>query len=239
MVKPYKESQETKKEQVATMFNNIAWRYDFLNHFFSLGIDKIWRKKAVKVLKKNNPKNIIDLAAGTGDFALEAVKCNPDKIIAVDIAEKMLEKARIKIIDRNLSELITTQLADAENLPFDDSVFDGMTIGFGVRNFENLHVGLKEMCRVLQENGIVCILEFSIPKNWLVRGLYNFYFSLILPFFGKLISKDKHAYSYLPESVKAFPERQNFISKMEDAGFKKCYFQPLTMGIACLYVGYK
>jgi demethylmenaquinone methyltransferase / 2-methoxy-6-polyprenyl-1,4-benzoquinol methylase len=238
MVKPYEES-GSKKEQVEQMFNNIAGKYDFLNHLLSMGIDKLWRKRAIRFLKTMQPKRILDVASGTGDFAIAATKINPDRIDAIDISENMLAIADKKINKRGLDEIIKTKIADAESLPFEDNIFDAITVAFGVRNFENLEKGLSDMNRVLKDTAVVAILEFSMPKNLIVKGFYNFYFTIILPFWGRIISKDKSAYTYLPESVKAFPEREHFIQIMEKCGYKNCSFKKLTFGIACLYIGYK
>lgn len=238
MVKPYNET-DSKKQQVEQMFDNIAPKYDFLNHFLSLGIDKLWRKKAIRFLKSVQPKQILDVASGTGDFAIAAMKINPKRIEAIDISEKMLDVAQQKIKKKGLEQIIQTKVADAESIPFSDNEFDALTVAFGVRNFENLEKGLNEMNRVLNKEAVAVILEFSMPKNRVIKALYNFYFSFILPFWGRIISKDASAYTYLPESVKAFPEREDFIDIMEKVGFKNCTFKPLSFGIACLYLGYK
>ncbi|GAB4259141.1 MAG: bifunctional demethylmenaquinone methyltransferase/2-methoxy-6-polyprenyl-1,4-benzoquinol methylase UbiE [Vicingaceae bacterium] len=234
-VVPYKEKQAGKKEQVADMFNNISKKYDFLNHFLSLGIDVLWRKKAIKLLKNEAPETILDVATGTCDFAIEAVKLQPEKIIGVDISEGMLSVGREKIKNKNLDHLISVQLADSENLPFDDGYFDAFTVGFGVRNFENLELGLKEMNRVLRKNGTGIILEFSKPKKFPLKQLYNFYFFKILPLIGKMVSKDNSAYTYLPESVEAFPDGEDFIAILHKTGYKNCKAYPLMGGIATIY----
>ena len=209
-VLPYKHQKETKKEQVATMFNNISKKYDFLNHFLSLGIDVLWRKKAIKLLKPHQPKILLDVATGTGDFALEALTLNPEKIVGIDISEGMLEIGKEKIKNKGVENIVSLQLGDSEQLPFSDNFFDAYTVGFGVRNFENLEKGLSEMLRVLKPQGNAIILEFSKPKILPVKMLYNFYFNFILPFIGKLVSKDNSAYTYLPESVNAFREGNDF-----------------------------
>ena len=238
MVKPY-ENNESKKKQVEQMFDNIAPKYDFLNHFLSLGIDKIWRKKAIRFLKQFQPKRMLDVASGTGDFAIAAAKLNPARIDAIDLSENMLEIAKKKIQKKGLNNLIYTRIADAESIPYENETFDAITVAFGVRNFEDLKMGLSEMNRVLNKEAVAVIIEFSMPENFLVKGFYNFYFSYILPFWGRIISKDKFAYTYLPQSVKAFPERHGFIKIMEDCGYKNCSFKTLSLGIACLYIGYK
>jgi demethylmenaquinone methyltransferase / 2-methoxy-6-polyprenyl-1,4-benzoquinol methylase len=240
VIKPY--SQEgNKKEQVATMFDNIAHRYDFLNHFFSLGIDILWRKKAIRILKKENPQLVLDVATGTGDFALEAarMKLNAKKIVGVDISNGMLEIGRKKIAEKGLSGMIEMVLGDSENLPFTDNYFDAFTVAFGVRNFENLEKGLKEMHRVLKPGSIGIVLEFSKPKSFPMKQLFGFYFKNIVPFIGKIMSKDHRAYTYLPESVQAFPDGDNFLSIMKNAGYRDTRCISLTGGIASIYIGKK
>ena len=203
---PYNTS-ESKKQQVATMFNNVAGTYDFLNHFFSVGIDKLWRRKLVNLIGINRPKLILDVATGTADLAIAETRLQPDKIIGVDISEKMLDVGREKIKKYPNIEL---QTGDSENLQFPENTFDAVSVSFGVRNFENVPAGLSEMRRVLKPKGKVFILEFSKPSNWLVQKLYYFYFCNVLPFVGKLISKDARAYTYLPESVRLFPDGQKW-----------------------------
>lgn len=236
---PYKEQQGGKKEQVATMFNNISKKYDFLNHFLSLGIDILWRKKAIKLLKPYQPKVILDVATGTGDFALEALSLNPTKIIGIDISEGMLAVGKNKVKERGVEAIIDLQLGDSENLPFENNYFDAYTVGFGVRNFENLEKGLSEMLRILKPNGKAIILEFSKPKKIPIKQLYNFYFNNILPTIGKLVSKDNAAYTYLPESVNAFPEGSEFVKILTNLGYKEVKNIPLMFGIASIYTGTK
>ncbi len=238
-VKPYADSDSGKKEQVAGMFDNIAGKYDFLNHFLSLNIDKIWRKMVVKILKQHQPARILDVATGTGDLAIAGLKCNPRRIDGIDISEGMLEIGRQKLAHKSLEQLIFLQKADAENIPFDDSTFDAITVAFGVRNFENLDLGLKEMFRVLKPGGICVVLEFTMPRYFPFKQLYKLYFKFILPVFGKVISKDSSAYTYLPESVIAFPQRDVFLNHMNQAGFVKSNFKSLTFGIASIYKGAK
>jgi len=232
---PYKEKSESKKEQVATMFNNISKKYDFLNHFLSFGVDIIWRKKAIRLLKKKQPKQILDIATGTGDFAIAALKLNPIKVTGIDISEGMLGIGREKIKEKGLQEKIELKLGDSENLEFGDNTFDAYTVGFGVRNFENLKKGLSEMLRVLKPEGIAVILEFSKPKKFPVKQLYNFYFNHMLPTIGKLVSKDNRAYTYLPESVDAFPDGDNFTTILTKVGYKNPVSIPLMFGIASIY----
>ncbi|HRN42691.1 MAG TPA: bifunctional demethylmenaquinone methyltransferase/2-methoxy-6-polyprenyl-1,4-benzoquinol methylase UbiE [Vicingus sp.] len=236
---PYKEQQAGKKEQVATMFNNISKKYDFLNHFLSLGIDILWRKKAIKLLKPHQPKVMLDIATGTGDFALEALALNPEKVIGIDISEGMLAVGKEKMKQRKVDHIITLQLGDSENLPFDNDYFDAYPAGFGVRNFENLEKGLAEMLRVLKPNGQAVILEFSKPKKFPIKQLYNFYFNNILPGIGKLVSKDNAAYTYLPESVNAFPEGDDFLVILNQLGYKNAKAIPLMFGIASIYTATK
>jgi demethylmenaquinone methyltransferase/2-methoxy-6-polyprenyl-1,4-benzoquinol methylase len=232
---PY-ETGESKKQQVATMFNNVAGTYDFLNHFFSVGIDKLWRRKLVNLIGINQPKFILDVATGTADLAIAETRLQPDKIIGVDISEKMLDVGREKIKKYPNIEL---QTGDSENLQFPENTFDAVSVSFGVRNFENVPAGLSEMRRVLKPNGKVFILEFSKPSNWLVQKLYYFYFCNVLPFVGKLISKDARAYTYLPESVRLFPDGQKFVELLQQAGYKNIECKPLTFGISTIYIGEK
>lgn len=232
-------SKLSKKEQVADMFNNIAGKYDFLNHFLSLGIDKGWRKKAIAEIAKVQPKTILDVATGTGDLAIAASKLNPEKIIGIDIAAQMLDVGRQKLKEKGLTELITMQVGDSEALPFANNSFDAITCAYGVRNFEHLEAGLKEMCRVLRPGGKLAILEFSHPKQFPVKQGYQFYFKYILPTLGKLVSKHSTAYSYLPESVMAFPEGQRFCEILVECGFKEPKARPLTFGITTLYTATK
>jgi demethylmenaquinone methyltransferase/2-methoxy-6-polyprenyl-1,4-benzoquinol methylase len=236
---PYKEQTTGKKEQVATMFNNISKKYDFLNHFLSLGIDILWRKKAIKLLKPYQPKVMLDIATGTGDFALEALALKPEKVIGIDISEGMLAVGKEKMKQRKVDNIITLQLGDSENLPFENDYFDAYTAGFGVRNFENLEKGLGEMLRVLKPNGKAVILEFSKPKKFPIKQLYNFYFNNILPGIGKLVSKDNAAYTYLPESVNAFPEGDDFLVILNQLGYKNAKAIPLMFGIASIYTASK
>ena len=236
-ITPYS-SKDNKKIQVTQMFDKIANRYDLLNHSLSLGMDFIWRKIAVKKLT-NNPKKIIDIATGTADFAISATKYTQANVIGIDISKEMLIVGDIKIKKKNLVDRITLLKGDCENLPFENDSFDAMTAGFGVRNFENLEKGLKEMYRVLQKNSTVVILEPSIPSNLILKILFKFYFSYILPALGKIFSNDSNAYKYLPESVDAFPSGKNFIKELENSGFRKCKHIPLSFGIVALYTAIK
>ena len=238
-VLPYKEERASKKEQVAKMFNNISPRYDFLNHFLSLGIDRGWRRQAITLLKPLQPKQILDVATGTGDFALQALELNPDKVIGVDIAEGMLEIGRKKIKQKNLADKVELYMGDSENLQFEENKFDAVTVGFGVRNFENLDKGLREIYRVMKPGAMVVILEFSRPRLFPFRQIYNFYFKIILPKLGRLISSDKSAYTYLPESVEAFPDGTEFENILKKTGFKNTACKALTFGISSIYTGRK
>ena len=237
-VKPYSE-EGSKTKQIATMFDNIAHRYDFLNRSLSMGIDIIWRKKAIAQLKEIQPKNILDVATGTGDFALEAMSLNPDKITGVDISVGMLELGKQKIARKNLSGKIEMVVGDSENLPFKDNTYDAATVAFGVRNFENLQKGLTDINRVLRPGGKLVILELSTPKKFPVKQLFGFYFNNILPIFGKMLSKDASAYTYLPMSVNAFPDGEDFKKVMAAAGFERNTSKSLTFGICSLYTGVK
>lgn len=238
-VVPYKEKETTKKEQVAEMFNNISHRYDFLNHFLSLGIDILWRKKAIKLLKPDQPKQILDVATGTGDFAIEALALNPDRVVGVDISSGMLEMGKKKMKHKKIDHIIDMQMGDSEKLLFEDNTFDATIVAFGVRNFENLKQGLTDMHRVVRPGGKTVIIEFSRPRTFPMKQLYSFYFKSILPVIGKLISKDQSAYTYLPESVDAFPDGQNFLDILSAVGYKKTECRPLTFGIASIYIGQK
>jgi len=239
-VKPYSQEGE-KKQQVAEMFNNISHSYDFLNHFFSLGIDVLWRKKAIRILKKENPHRILDVATGTGDFALEAVrmKMQDVQITGVDISAGMIEVGKKKVAKKKLEHAITLQIADSENLPFDTGHFDAFTVAFGVRNFQDLRKGMSEMLRVLKPGGMGVIIEFSRPNHFPIKQLFTFYFKYVMPTIGKLVSKDSRAYTYLPESVDAFPSGNDFLKVMTELGYREVKCIPLSGGIASIYIGKK
>ena len=238
-VVPYASSTASKKEQVATMFDNISWRYDLLNRLLSFGIDIWWRKKAIAQLKPNQPKFILDIATGTGDLAIEALSLNPDKIIGVDISEGMLSFGRKKLETKGLNSKIELHLGDSEKLLFPDKYFDAVMVSFGVLNFQDLELGLSEIFRVLKPGGQLMVLEFSKPKNQIIKGLYGFYNRTFLPLIGNLLSKDSSAYTYLPESVEAFPEGSDFVKILTSIGFKKGKALPLTFGISSVYTGFK
>jgi demethylmenaquinone methyltransferase / 2-methoxy-6-polyprenyl-1,4-benzoquinol methylase len=234
-VVPYKDENSGKKEQVAKMFDNISHRYDFLNHFLSLGIDKAWRRKAIGSLKSSAPRVILDVATGTGDFAIQALTLNPDKVFGIDISEGMLEVGRKKLRERNLTGKIELQKGDSENLPFEENKFDAVTVAFGVRNFENLEKGLREIFRVLKPGGKLIVLEFSRPKAFPMKQGYSVYFKFVLPKIGRFVSSDKAAYTYLPESVEAFPDGANFLRILETVGFNETRCTELTFGISSIY----
>jgi demethylmenaquinone methyltransferase/2-methoxy-6-polyprenyl-1,4-benzoquinol methylase len=237
-VKPYN-SEKSKKEEVAEMFNNISPKYDILNRSLSMGIDVGWRKKAVKKITKLKPNSILDIATGTADLAIALTKTGAREIIGVDISEGMLRVGKKKVAKTSFSDIISLQLADAESLPFEDNKFDVVTVAFGVRNFENPLKGLKEIYRVLKPGGTFLVLEFSKPKVFPVKQVYGFYFKNILPTAGRIVSKDSAAYTYLPASVKAFPEGQEFLNLLSEAGFKQPHAQKLTFGIASIYTSTK
>jgi len=236
---PYRDSVRSKKEQVSEMFDNISPRYDFLNHALSMGIDKSWRKKVRKFIAQKHPANILDIATGTGDLAIELAIIKPEHITGIDISEGMMDIGRRKIATLGLDGLITLETGDAEQLKFSDNSFDAITAAFGVRNFENLDKGLQEMYRVLKPGGAMAILEFSHPQKFPFKQLYHFYFNFVLPLAGRLISKNNAAYTYLPQSVSNFPSGKEFISKMEEAGLKKNTLKELTFGICTIYTGEK
>jgi len=236
---PYKNSNQSKKVQVEEMFDQISHRYDLLNHILSVNIDKAWRRRAVRMLKAIQPKTILDIATGTADFALAAEKLKPEKITGIDLSEGMLKIGRQKVEKKGLSHLIELRKADSEALPFDNQSFDAAIVGFGVRNFENLEQGLAEIFRVLRPGGVFVVLEFSLPKSKVFRELYFFYFLKVLPWLGRLVSKDNRAYTYLPESVREFPDGEDFARILEKAGFEKCRWVPQTFGIATIYEAQK
>lgn len=238
-VVPYKEEQKGKKEQVAEMFNNISKRYDLLNHVLSLGIDILWRKKAIKMLKPENPQLILDVATGTGDFAIEALALKPRKVIGVDISAGMLDMGKKKITKMGLGDKIELQMGDSEKLLFEDNKFDAVIVSFGVRNFEDLEAGLSDMHRVLKSGGTTVIVEFSKPEAFPFKQGYNFYFKSVLPLIGRLVSKDNSAYTYLPESVQQFPYGDEFLNILKKVGFKDAKCKPLTFGISSIYIAKK
>jgi len=235
VITPYNDTR-SKKAQVEEMFDNIAHRYDFLNHLLSLGIDITWRKKAVKYIGTIQPKKILDVASGTGDFAFEALSLNPEKVTGFDLSEGMMNYGREKARKLNVSNIVEFVKGDSEKMPFAENSFDAITVGFGVRNFENLNAGLKEIHRVLCTGGKVAILEASMPQNTIIRAVFSLYFGKIVPMVGKLFSKDARAYSYLPESVMAFPHGLEFVQILENIGFRNVKWHPLTFGSCAFYM---
>jgi demethylmenaquinone methyltransferase/2-methoxy-6-polyprenyl-1,4-benzoquinol methylase len=234
-VKPYDEASD-KKGQVSRMFNRIAPYYDLLNRLLSLGIDTTWRKKAIALLREKNPQMVLDVATGTADLALETARqLKAEQIIGVDISTQMLEIGRGKVAKKGLSKVIQLREGDSENLPFPNNTFDAITVAFGVRNFEDLERGLTEMQRVLKPGGQLVVLEFSKPRIFPFRQIFNFYFKYILPFIGRITSKDPKAYRYLYESVQAFPEGERFLSILTKTGFKSNRCIPLTLGVCSIY----
>jgi demethylmenaquinone methyltransferase/2-methoxy-6-polyprenyl-1,4-benzoquinol methylase len=229
-----------KKAIVESMFDSIAWRYDFLNHFLSFGTDHLWRRRAVRIISKHcSSPEILDVATGTGDLALAAVRLKPKRITGIDISANMLEIGYEKILKRGLADLIRLQKADSENMPFPDSVYDVAMVAFGVRNFADPLRGLSEMNRILRNGGMIMVLEFSRPTAFPFRNIYNFYFRRVLPLLGKLFSKDRAAYSYLPESVYRFPDNEAFLDLLTRAGFTNVKQVKLTGGVASIYTGFK
>jgi demethylmenaquinone methyltransferase/2-methoxy-6-polyprenyl-1,4-benzoquinol methylase len=224
---------------VRQMFNNIAPRYDFLNHFLSAGSDKRWRRKTIRLLKPFSPGQILDIATGTGDLALEALSLNPEHITGVDISEEMMKIAEKKILQKKVQDKISFQQAASENLPFPNVSFDAVTVAFGVRNFNDLEKGLSEIYRVLKKGGAAAILEFSVPTAFPMKQAYLFYFKRILPLIGKIVSKNSMAYTYLPETVLSFPQGKTFCNMLEKQGFSKTSFKRLSAGICSIYLAEK
>lgn len=238
-ITPYKDQSTSKKQQVTTMFDAIAPRYDFLNQLLSLGIHKGWRKRSINLLKEQKPRTILDIATGTADFAIEAMRLHPEKVTGVDISQGMLQLGKEKVAKLGLQHKIELLVADSESLPFADNSFDAITVGFGVRNFEHLEKGIRDMHRVLKPGGTMVILEFSKPRHFPVKQLYKIYFKYITPLIGKLFSKDNSAYNYLPESVNAFPDGNDFLNVLTKIGLKDAKAITLSCGIASIYVSKK
>ncbi|WP_144282882.1 bifunctional demethylmenaquinone methyltransferase/2-methoxy-6-polyprenyl-1,4-benzoquinol methylase UbiE [Chryseobacterium echinoideorum] len=232
-VTPYN-SDSSKKSQVEDMFDNIAPKYDLLNHVLSMKVDVLWRNVLVKWMKQDNPKEVLDVATGTGDLAIAVEKGTDAKVVGLDLSQQMLNVGVIKIKKLNLDGKISMQKGDAENLPFEDNRFDAVSVAFGVRNFENLTKGLAELRRVVKENKSVYILEFSKVEGFLAP-FYMFYFKNILPAIGRLVSKDNRAYTYLPDSVNAFPYGEKMKQILIDTGFKNVEYKKLSLGIATIY----
>ncbi|MFT4203020.1 MAG: bifunctional demethylmenaquinone methyltransferase/2-methoxy-6-polyprenyl-1,4-benzoquinol methylase UbiE [Chitinophagaceae bacterium] len=239
-IKPYHNSNLSKSQQVASMFDNIAAKYDFLNHFLSIGIDVSWRRHALDELKSLHPKKMLDVATGTGDVAIMAAKrLKPQTIVGLDLSEGMLNVGKEKIAKAKLDHIIEMVQGDSENLPFEDNTFDAVTVSFGVRNFQNLEKGLKEMYRVLRPGGKCVIVEFSRPKQSFFKGIYKLYMNVVTPNIGKMVSRNYEAYEYLNESAKHFPDRSDFAHIMDSCGYTDTQFIPQTMGICCIYTGEK
>ncbi|TXH58872.1 MAG: bifunctional demethylmenaquinone methyltransferase/2-methoxy-6-polyprenyl-1,4-benzoquinol methylase UbiE [Bacteroidia bacterium] len=233
---PFKESDKSKKEQVAEMFDQIAGKYDFMNRFLSARTDVSWRKKALGMLKKYQPKRILDIATGTGDMAIRAYRTlQPHQVTGIDISTQMLEVGKQKIEAEGLSNNIHLELGDSENLKFKEHSFDAVMAAFGVRNFENLEKGLSEMYRVLEPGGQLLIIEFSKPKLSIIKWGYKWYMNILAPKIAALFKQNVEAYKYLNESAHAFPERNEFTSILQSVGFKKTKYTPLTFGICCIY----
>jgi demethylmenaquinone methyltransferase/2-methoxy-6-polyprenyl-1,4-benzoquinol methylase len=221
------------------MFDSIAHRYDFLNHFLSFGVDFYWRRKSISLLKPLRPQRILDVATGTGDFAIAALRLKPTEVVGVDISERMVKLGADKLRKKKLDGYVKLQAGNAEGLQFPDGSFDAVTVAFGVRNFENLKRGLSEMHRVLKRGGAALILEFSSPDKFLFKQVYGFYFRNILPVVGGNISGHPEAYRYLPQSVQAFPDREGFLDVLLSCGFASVRHQRLTFGIASAYLATK
>ncbi len=239
-VVPFKDSGLGKKQQVASMFDQIAFRYDFLNRFLSGGIDIYWRKRAIKELASLQPRQILDVATGTGDVAIMTYKfLKPETIIGIDISQKMLDLGKQKVAKLLLDKEIRLERGDSEAINFPAGSFDAVTVAFGVRNFENLRAGLAEMLRVLKPGGKLVVLEFSKPRQSVFKGLYNLYMRVVTPGIGRLVSKNREAYQYLNDSVQKFPEGNDFLTIMNDVGYTATYLKTLTGGICTIYCGTK
>ncbi len=238
-VKPYRDSVAGKKEQIAVMFDSIAPKYDFLNHTLSFGIDKKWRRKAIRLISVYSPETILDVATGTGDFAIEALKSGAKTVQGIDISKEMVAIGQEKVKKLGLEERVFLTTGDSEAIQFPDCTFDAATVAFGVRNFENLGRGLDELFRVLKKDGTLCILEFSNPRQPVIRSLYKLYSKYLMPWLGRIVSGDRSAYTYLPESVREFPDGEKFITFMKESGFKNIHEYRRTFGIATIYIGKK
>ncbi len=236
-IKPYS-AEGGKARQVEAMFDSIAPAYDFMNRAMTLGIDRWWRRVAVKMVGKSSPRRILDVATGTGDFAIDLCrKIKPEAVVGIDLSQGMLDVAREKIAKRGLQGDITVQQGDCLALPFDDASFDAVTVAFGVRNFEHLQQGYGQMRRVLRPGGVLCVIELSTPRNRVVRWFYDLYTLHIIPCVGALKSHDKSAYRYLPQSIAAVPQGDDMLAIMRDAGFKNCKVRRMTFGTCSIYLG--
>jgi demethylmenaquinone methyltransferase / 2-methoxy-6-polyprenyl-1,4-benzoquinol methylase len=228
-----------RQAQVRSLFDSIAHRYDFLNHTLSSGIDILWRKRIIRFLQQLHPRRILDVATGTADLAIEATRLNPEQIIGIDISIKMLEIARTKILRKKLTKIITLEPGEAENLQFESASFDVVMTAFGVRNFENLELGLREFHRVLRSGGTAMILEFSKPRRSPMKQLYRIYSRYFIPMLGGIISRNRLAYEYLPSTIKEFPDGEEFCKILLNAGFTSANWYPQTFGIASIYMAIK
>ena len=238
-IKPYNQD-ATKTQQVEAMFDNIASTYDTLNHRLSWNIDRYWRKKAIRRLATHAPKKILDIATGTCDFAIQACQQLPEvQITAVDISEGMMQVGRQKVKKKGLQQHIQFEREDCTALSYPDNTFDAITTAFGIRNFASLDKGLEEMCRVLRPGGLLCILELTQPMSFPMRQLFHIYSHTVLPLYGRLISKDTEAYSYLTKTIEAFPQGERMMDILRHAGFREAAFQRLTLGICTLYFATK
>ena len=238
-ITPYNNN-ERKSQQVEVMFDSIAPAYDFMNRAMTLGIDRWWRRVAVKMVGKSHPRRILDVATGTGDFAIGLYnKIKPDAVMGIDLSQGMLDVARRKVEKRGLQDFISLQQGDCLALPFKDGDFDAVTVAFGVRNFEHLQQGYEQMHRVLSSGGVLCVVELSTPRNRVVRWFYDLYTLHIIPWFGALKSHDKSAYRYLPQSIAAVPQGDDMLAIMREAGFKNCKVQRMTFGTCSIYFGEK
>ncbi|MCJ7467592.1 MAG: bifunctional demethylmenaquinone methyltransferase/2-methoxy-6-polyprenyl-1,4-benzoquinol methylase UbiE [Maribacter sp.] len=238
-ITPYKDSQLGKKEQVTQMFNTISDTYDGLNRVISFGIDRKWRTKVVEILMEKKPRNILDIATGTGDLAINLVATGAEKIIGLDISPGMLAIGKNKVLKQKLDPIIEMVLGDSENLPFEKDTFDAVTVAFGVRNFENLQKGLSEIYRVLKPGGAFVVLETSVPSKKIYKQGYRFYTKKILPKIGRLFSSDTAAYSYLSESASVFPHGEDFNNILRKIGFIEVENKPQTFGVASIYFASK
>lgn len=237
---PYDDREGSKKEQVEDMFDAIAETYDPLNRVLSLGIDKGWRKQMMRVLEDDSPGAILDVATGTADVACDAAQYFPKaEVVGLDLSAKMLERGRVKVAKKGLDDRVTLVKGDSEALHFEEETFDAVTVAFGVRNFGDLDRGLEEMYRVLKPGGVLVVLEFSRPRRFPVKNVFNLYFKYVLPQIGRWTSKDPKAYQYLYDSVQVFPQYEEFEARLTSAGFSKTDYKTLTFGICCVYTAYK
>jgi demethylmenaquinone methyltransferase/2-methoxy-6-polyprenyl-1,4-benzoquinol methylase len=238
-IKPFSTSEKAKKQQVEEMFDSIAGKYDLMNRFFSAGIDRAWRKKTIRLLQKENPHQILDMATGTADMAIMACQLlNPDKITGIDLSAEMLELGRKKVEKEGFGDKIELLKGDGEAINFPDNTFDAVMVAFGVRNFENLETGLSEILRVMKPGGKLVVLEFSKPKQGF-RKLYNLYMGIVAPEVARWFRQNKDAYRYLNKSSNAFPDRSDFTDILNRIGFSDTEFKPLSFGICCIYSGRK